>query len=83
MKKHVNYYKCVRDMTHYRYKGAIYNFTKGSVLPESEIIKQNLEYFEISNVFTTAPKHEVFRQSHKPDVFLSIGSKKVNLEMVR
>ena len=74
-------YECTRDLTHYRYKGAIYNFQKGMILPETVLILQHPEYFQVSNVYTPEKK-QVFHQMDKPDVFLNLQGKKVSLTKI-
>ncbi len=76
------FYKCVRDLKNYRFNGGVYNFSKGTMLPESDLIKRNREYFEISNVFEQESKAEVFTPVNKNDVFLILGTKKIELSRV-
>lgn len=40
------YYRCTRDLLHYRHKGNIYNFRMGNIVPYTEIVQNNLQNFE-------------------------------------
>lgn len=42
----MKYYRCTRDLLHYRHKGNIYNFRMGNIVPYTEIVQNNLQNFE-------------------------------------
>lgn len=42
----MKYYRCIRDLFHYRYNGNVYNFRMGQVVPYTIMVQNNLMNFE-------------------------------------
>lgn len=42
----MKYYRCTRDLLHYRFKNNIYNFRMGQIVPFTEIVQNNRQNFE-------------------------------------
>lgn len=43
----MKYYRCIRDLFHYKYNGNVYNFRMGQIVPYTPIVQNNLLNFEI------------------------------------
>lgn len=42
----MKYYRCTRDLLHYRFNNNIYNFRMGQIVPFTEIVQNNRQNFE-------------------------------------
>lgn len=42
----MKYYRCIRDLFHYKYNGNVYNFRMGQVVPYTPMVQNNLLNFE-------------------------------------
>lgn len=43
----MKYYRCIRDLFHYKYNGNVYNFRMGQVVPYTPMVQNNLLNFEL------------------------------------
>ena len=42
----MKYYRCTRDLIHYRHEGMFYNYEMGQIVPYTPIVQANLMNFE-------------------------------------